>query len=162
MSSRLLKIAGASLGRAAFVFLLLRPPVVAAQEPTAGTVAAGVVPGQRMRVITKVAPGDAIVPERDREVEGRLVDIDSASVTLRLEDGSTSRILRTHVETLQLYQGRSRWRGLLAGWLVGVPVAAFRCRDAKYECSEGSAIGLVSGLTGLIIGWPEWEDVHFP
>ncbi|MDB4888974.1 MAG: hypothetical protein JWL61_829 [Gemmatimonadetes bacterium] len=150
------------LRRAAFVLLLLGPHAVVAQEPTAGTVAAGLVPGQRMRVTRRVLPGDAIIPERDRQLDGRLVDIDSSSVTLRLDDGSSRRILRTDVETLELYRGRSPWRGLLAGWLVGLPIAVVACRDAKYECAEGSAIGLVSGLTGLIVGWPDWEEVRFP
>jgi len=155
-------VAGANLRRAAFILLLLLPPVVAAQQPTAGTVAAGVVPGQRMRITSRVPMGDVIVPERDRQLDGLLVDIDSSSVTVRLADGSTRRILRIDVETLQVYRGRSRWRGLLAGWVVALPVAAVACRDAKYECSAGSAIGLVGGLTGLIVGWPDWEEVRFP
>lgn len=155
-------VAGASLQRAALILLLLRPHAATSQEPTAGTVAAGVVPGQRMRVVSSVRQGDVTVAERDREFDGRLVDIDSASVTLRFDDGTARRFVRTDVETLQVYQGRSRWRGLFAGWLVGMPIAAVACRNAKYECEAGSAIGLVSGLTGIIVGWPNWEDVRFP
>jgi len=167
MSTRLLRAptpwaAGARLRHVALVLLLLHPDGVVAQEPTAGTIAAGVVPGQRMRVTNSVPLGDASIPERDRQLEGLLVDIDSASVTLRLDDGSIWRALRSHVETLQLYRGRSRWRGLLAGWLVSLPIAAFTCRDAKHECDEGGVIGLVGGITGAIVGWPEWEDVRFP
>ena len=154
--------AGASLRHAAFILLLLHPPAVVAQEPTAGTVAAGLVPGQRMRITSRVPLGEVIVPERDRQLDGLLVDIDSSSVTLRLADSSSRRVPRIEVETLQVYRGRSRWRGLLAGWVVALPIAAVACRDAKYECSEGSAIGLVGGLTGLIVGWPVWEDVQFP
>ena len=43
-----------------------------------------------------------------------------------------------------------------------IPVAMFVCRNARYECAEGSGIGLVSGITGAVIGWPRWQDVPFP
>lgn len=124
--------------------------------------AAGAVPGRRMRVRTRVASGEAISPEPDRQVDGLLVNLDSLSVTLRLDDGSERRFARGDVEALKLYVGKSRGFGLLAGWVAGIPVAVFVCRNARYECAEGSGIGLVSGITGAVIGWPRWQDVRFP
>ena len=146
----------------AVVVILSGPRAANAQQPTAGTVAAGVVPGERMRLIRSVSPEMDIAPEPDRRFDGSLVDIDSGSVTLRLDDGSERRFVRGEIETLRVNRGRSRWRGLLAGWLAGLPVSVVACRNEKYECGAGSGIGLVSGLAGIIIGWPNWDDVRFP
>ena len=144
--------------------LALTHPGDAAAQVASPSVPAvvGAVPGRRMRVRTRVPPGEVISPEPDRQVDGLLVNLDSLAVTLRLDDGSERRFARGDVEVLALYVGKSRGFGLLAGWIAGLPVAVFVCRDAKYECAAGSGIGLVSGITGALIGWPRWQDVPFP
>lgn len=130
--------------------------------PTAGTIAAGLMPGQRMQAVERVRDGAVITAEPNRRVEGSLVDIDSAGVTLCLDDGSLRRLARSDVETLKVYRGRSHGFGLLAGWLVSIPVALIACRNARYECEAGQGIGLVGGIGGAIIEWPRWGDVRFP
>ena len=142
------------------VLSLLGANAVGAQ--TAGTIAAGLMPEQRMQAVERVRDGAVITAEPNRRVEGSLIDIDSAGVTLRLDDGSLRRLARTDLETLKVYQGRSHGFGLLAGWVASLPVALVACRDARYECEAGSLIGLVGGIGGAIIGWPRWGDVRFP
>ena len=133
-----------------------------APAPTAVMLAAGVVPGQRMRVTLRVPADSAIAAANQRQIEGALIDLDSAGVTLHLEDGSERRIGRNEAEEVGAYAGRSHWLGLLAGWLASLPPAYLACRDAKYECGEGSAIGLGGMILGSAIGWPRWKEVHFP
>ena len=147
-------------GRALVVALLLSLPVSARGQGASPTEVPAI--GQRVRVTLRVPAGEAITPEPDRPVDGLVVEIDSASVTLRPGNGTVRRFVRGEVESMQSYRGRSHWFGLLAGWLVAIPVAVFACRNEKYECEKGQLIGLVGGIGGAIIGWPRWEDVQFP
>ncbi|MEO8336448.1 MAG: hypothetical protein ABI664_15825 [bacterium] len=59
-----------------------------------------------MRVHLRADPDSTSPPPRDRQVDGYLIDIDSMSVTFRLDAGSLRRFARTEVESLQGYQGR--------------------------------------------------------
>ena len=142
------------------VVLLLSLPVPARGQAAAPTVVPAA--GQRVRVTLRVPPGDAITPEPDRLVDGLVVEIDSTSVTLRPDNGTARRFVRDDVESMQVYRGRSHRFGLLAGWLVAIPVAVFACRNEARECEAGQLIGLVGGIGGAVIGWPRWQDVQFP
>ncbi len=133
-----------------------------APAPTATMVRAGVDPGQRMRVTLRVSADSELTVVNPRQIEGTLINLDSAGVTLRLEDGSERRITRSEAEELSAYVGLSRWLGVLAGWLASAPVAYFECQNQKYECGEGSLISLGGMILGAIIGWPRWKEVHFP
>ena len=133
-----------------------------APAPAAGTVAVGLVPGWRMRVQLRAGPDSGSPQSRDRRIDGYLVDIDSASVTLRLDDGPPRRFARVDVESLEAYEGRSRWRGLLVGMLSVIPLAELECRNQRYECSEGSLLGLIGMIGGYALGWDRWQDVRFP
>ena len=150
---------------AKLIAMLLSVPAVARPQlpvQSAAMDTVGLAPGQRLRAMLRVLPDSAVTPERDRTVEGFLVAIDSAAVTLRLEDRSVRRLARADVEGLKTWQGRSHWLGLLAGWVVSVPIALVACRNAKYECEQGSLIGAVGGISGAVIGWPRWKDVPWP
>jgi hypothetical protein len=163
--SRSISIASAARAAVLLTLFLADPDGTGAQSPASAPAvpsAAGVVPGQRVRVLERVPQGNPITAEPDRRVDGLLAGIDSASVTVRLDDGTVLQFARADVESVKVYAGRSHWFGLLAGWLATLPVAAFVCRDAKYECDEGGAIGLVFGIVGAAIGWPRWQDVPFP
>jgi hypothetical protein len=123
---------------------------------------AGIVPGQRMRVTLRVPTDSAITPPNQRRVEGRLLDLDSTGVTLRLENGSVRRFDRAQAETLSAYDGRSRGLGVVAGWAVAIPLGLIECRDVGNECAKGQTIGLAGAVLGYLIGWPHWRDVTFP
>jgi hypothetical protein len=58
--------------------------------------------------------------------------------------------------------GRSRWRGLFAGWLASLPVYAVVCQNKSYECDEGGVANLVGVIVGAIVGWPKTTEVYFP
>lgn len=133
-----------------------------APAPAAGTLAVGLVPGWRMRVGLRADPDSASSQPRERRIDAYLVDIDSASLTLRLDDGPVRRFARADIASLKAYEGRSRWRGLLAGMLVAIPFAELACQGQQYECSEGSLIGLIGMIGGATLGWDHWRDVQFP
>ena len=146
-----------------FALLLAVPAVAQPQRPIpSAAVPAGLEPGQRLRATLRVPPDSAITAERNRTIEGLLTQIDSTAVTLRLDDRFERQIARDDVEGLQAWQGRSHWYGLLAGWLASAPVALVACRNAQYECEQGSLIGLVGGISGAVIGWPRWKDAPWP
>ena len=133
-----------------------------APAPAVGTAAVGLVPGWRMRVQLRTDPDSGSPQPTDRQIDGYLVDIDSASVTLRLDDGPLRRFTRADVESLKAYEGRSMWRGLLVGMLSAIPFAELECHGQKYECSEGSLLGLIGMIAGSTLGWDHWRDVRFP
>lgn len=136
--------------------LLAQPPV-----PSPAMVSAGVVPGQRITVTLRPSFESAGVPV-SREVSGRLVDFDSAGLILRLDDNSERRITREEALRVVADAGRSRWRGLFAGWLASLPVYAVVCQNKSYECDEGGVANLVGVIVGAIVGWPKTTEVYFP
>lgn len=130
-------------------------------SPSAVMVAQGLAPGQRMRVLLRT-PSDTARAAAHERVEGGLVTLDSASVAVRLRNGDVRTFERADVAELRAYTGRSRWGGVLAGWLVSLPIALGVCLDAKYECMGGSLIGMLGMTGGAIVGWPRWKRVDFP
>ncbi|MEO8621515.1 MAG: hypothetical protein ABI625_10650 [bacterium] len=130
--------------------------------PAAGAVAVGLAPGWRMRARLRAEPDSATKQSRDRQIDGYLVDIDSMSVTLRLDDGLRRRLARADVESLKAYEGRSWWRGVLAGMLISIPFSVLECAGRRYECGEGSLSGLIGMFGGAAVGWDHWRDVRFP
>jgi hypothetical protein len=133
-----------------------------APVPTAGAVAVALAPGWRMRAQLRADPESASPQPRGAQIDGYLVDIDSASVVLRLDDDRRRRFARADVESLKAYEGRSWWRGLLVGILVAFPFAELACQNHKYECSEGSVIALIGMIGGSTLGWDHWRDIRFP
>jgi hypothetical protein len=163
--SRSISIAASVRAALLLALLLVDPTPAGSQSPAPAPVVAHVTstePGQRVRVLPRVPGGVAITAERNRQFEGLLVDIDSATVTLRLDDGTVRRFERAEVESMKVFLGRSRGYGLLAGWLVSAPVALLVCRNEPVECAQGGVIGLVGGIGGAIIGWPRWQELPFP
>ena len=137
----------------AIVALLASAPVLAAQQYE-------ILPGTRVRV---VAPGR--FPGR---VEGHLLEPysgDAGTLVIATSDGSV-RVPSASVARLELYQGRSRGRGALRGFLIGAPLGiAFalatkndRNRGA-YSSGDSISVGtyaaggvLVFGGIGALIG----------
>jgi hypothetical protein len=142
---------------------LLCGPTLVAQSAAAASAMerAGVVPGQRLTVT--VRPTVEIVGVAgSHEIAGRLVAFDSAGLTLLLDDGAERRIPREEALRVVADAGRSRWRGVLAGWLASVPLSAFLCQNKKYECAEGQVSNLVGMVAGALVGWPQKTEVLFP
>ena len=133
------------------MFLLPLTPLFAQGESASRPLAAG----QHVRLTLRAtadAPG--------RELEGDITSLDTAGLTLMLGD-SAARVPRAMIESVKRAEV-SRLMGVVVGWLAAVPFAYFSCRDEKYECGAGSAIGAAGMLIGGLIGWRQWESVQFP
>jgi hypothetical protein len=144
------------------VAMLFGPTVYAQpQVPSSAMERAGLVPGQSITVTLRPSFESAGVPVSS-EIAGRLVDFDSAGITLRLDDNSERRITRDEALRVVADAGRSRWRGLFAGLVASLPVYAFVCQNKSHECDEGGVAMLVGEVVGAIVGWPQTTEVHFP
>ncbi len=133
--------------------------------PSAGTIAAGIVPGDWMRVTRalRAAAPDSMPPKDSTEaIEGVLLALDSSGVTIRPE-GATERLVpRAELRRLEVRMGRSRWMPALFGYLAALPVSLVICANEKYECTQGAIPPLIGGIIGYAIGRTHWQDVRLP
>jgi hypothetical protein len=126
---------------------------------------AGVVPGQQLTVRLRPMQDSTTGLPISREIKGKLLEFDSAGLSLRLQDGTDQRIAREEIDVVLRRGGRSRWRGALAGWFGSVPAVAFVCRNvnnANHECAEGEVTAFLGILVGALVGWPGYAEVHLP
>jgi hypothetical protein len=159
MRSRISMVAA----RPVLIALFCVGPCLGAQDSIPPAMArAGVVPGQQVKVRLRQLYVSTTGARLAAEMEGKLVDFDSAGLSLRLEDGTEKRIARDEIEVVLRDAGRSRWLGLLAGWVASLPAYAFVCRNAKYECDEGGVVELGGMIVGAVVGWPRSAEVPFP
>jgi hypothetical protein len=157
-----------SASSALFVALsLVTAPPARAQlpPPSAGTIAAGIVPGDWMRVTRSVrAAAPDSVPRGDsvEVVEGVLLGLDSSGVTIRPDGGAERLVRRAELRRLEVRAGRSRWMPALFGYLGALPVSLVICANERYECDKGSIPPLIGGIIGYAIGRTRWQEVRLP
>ena len=147
--------------------LLASAPVLTAQQYE-------ILPGTRVRV---VAPGR--FPGR---VEGHLIEpysADAGTLVIATSGGSV-RVLSASVARLELYQGRSRARGALRGFLVGAPLGIAFALATKNDRNQGAhssgdsisvnayaaggvvVFGGIGALIGGAIGVERWIPLAGP
>jgi hypothetical protein len=144
----------------ASLLLVATPLSAQLPPPSPATIVAGLAPGDWIRAtLTTSADSNRM---RDSTVEGTLLTLGSAGVSLRLEDGAEHFVPRRQLARLEARRGRSRWKPALFGYLAALPVSLVICSGDGPECDKGSIPPLIGGLIGYLIGRTSWQEVRLP